>query len=55
MGHIALAKGGDGQAKGLSSCVGPALYRSLESSRKELIKKAMRAGEINLINKDSYK
>lgn len=48
---IAFGKSGDNKAQGLPSSLGLALYLSLDSSKKELVKRAMRAGEICLMSK----
>lgn len=45
---IACAEGGDTRAKGVASCLGLTVYRSLDISLKEQIKESVRCGEIVL-------
>lgn len=45
------AEAGDTKAVGVSATLGLTLFRSLDDSRKEIVKKAMRTGEIILISK----
>lgn len=45
---VACAEGGDGRAKGVATCLGLTVYRSLETSLKEQVKESVRCGEIVL-------
>lgn len=48
----ACAAGGDNGAKGTSASLAMTLYRSLELNKKEIVKKAIKTGEIILIPED---
>lgn len=45
---VACAEGGDTRAKGVATCLGLTIYRSLDPSLKEQVKESVRCGEIVL-------
>lgn len=49
---IDFSKGGNGKAKFLASSLFLDLYRSLDSSKKELVKREMRASYILIMNNE---